>query len=104
MTKIKTLDIQAKEWFDKINGNSYFSGQVTINYGLKNEKTLFLPYQYGYGDSFEQAAKEILIENGFISAEWHELISRYCRDNKIILRSSIQTDCKKRDMKEFGQA
>lgn len=27
-TSIKTIDVSAKEWFDKSAGNSYFSGQV----------------------------------------------------------------------------
>jgi hypothetical protein len=36
---INTIDIQAKEWFDRINGNSYFSGQVTLDYGQETEKT-----------------------------------------------------------------
>jgi len=44
-TTIKTLDIQAKEWFDKVNGNSYFSAQVTINFGMPDEKTLYAPLQ-----------------------------------------------------------
>lgn len=49
---IKTLDINARSWFDKINGNSYFSGQIVINYGLENEKRFFMPFQYGYGDQY----------------------------------------------------
>ena len=40
--KIKTIDIQAKEWFDKVNGNSYFSANVTINYGHENQKNIRL--------------------------------------------------------------
>ena len=48
---IKTIDIQAKEWFDKVNGNSYFAALVTVNFGMSDEKTIKVPYQYGYGDS-----------------------------------------------------
>ena len=32
---IKTIDVNCKEWFDKLNGNSYFAGTISINYGLK---------------------------------------------------------------------
>ena len=42
-TTIKTIDIQAKEWFDKVNGNSYFSAIATINYGLQDQKTINVP-------------------------------------------------------------
>ena len=35
----KTIDVNAKEWFDKINGNSYFCGTITLNYGMNNEET-----------------------------------------------------------------
>lgn len=49
---IKTLDISAREWFDRINGNSYFSGQIVVDFGLDTEKRFFMPFQYGYGDYF----------------------------------------------------
>ena len=63
-SKIKTIDITAKEWFDKINGNSYFSAEVIINYNLKNTITINLPFQYGYGDhykdvTFQEIKKEL---------------------------------------------
>ena len=48
--KTKTIDIQAKEWFDKVNGNSYFAGTITLNYGTETEETFLLPFQYGYGN------------------------------------------------------
>lgn len=37
-TKIKTIDVTALEWFDKANGNSYFAGTVTINFGMKSQR------------------------------------------------------------------
>jgi len=36
---MKTIDINAKEWFDKINGNSYFAGTITLDFGMKTEET-----------------------------------------------------------------
>ena len=47
--KTKTIDIEAKEWFDKINGNSYFCGTITLNYLMDNQETFLMPFQYGYG-------------------------------------------------------
>ncbi len=103
MAKIKTIDIQAKEWFDKVNGNSYFSAQVTIDYGMKTEKTIYLPYQYGYGSHYQDMAQKALIEKGFIKdAENREAIWNYCRRRNIILRYSKHENCKKRDVIAFG--
>jgi hypothetical protein len=95
--KVKTIDINAKEWFDKVNGNSYFSGVVTVNYGLKDCKEFKLPFQYGYGDSY--------IDNAFVLLAKEKIINlnrgyySACIDKKIILRSNITRNCKKRSYK-----
>lgn len=98
---IKTIDIQGKEWFDKINGNSYFSAQVTINFGLENEKTVFVPFQYGYGGSYEHTSIKALREEGILpndkTPSW-ELFEKY----GIILRSSLRDKCLKREVVAWG--
>ena len=38
------ITIQTKEWFDKVNGNTYFSSEVFLGSDL----ILSLPFQYGY--------------------------------------------------------
>ena len=38
----------AKEWFDKVNGNSYWSARVE---DIEKDITYVFPWQYGYGDS-----------------------------------------------------
>lgn len=99
---MKTLDINAKQWFDKINGNSYFAGTITINYGMKTEETFLMPFQYGYDSSYEQEAKSILTEFNKISAyEYMQSLYTYCKDNNIILRSSIKRKSLKRELKEI---
>jgi len=57
MKKIKTIDVQAKEWFDKLNGNSYFSGIITLNFGMPDVETFIIRFQYGCGD----IAKRIIL-------------------------------------------
>lgn len=97
--KIKTIDINAKEWFDKINGNSYFSGDITLNYGTKTQKDLKMSFQYGYGDHYIQQAYSLLVKTGYIlESDSNISLSRYCRDKNIILRTSKQENCKKRDL------
>lgn len=100
--KTKTIDINAKEWFDKVNGNSYFSGTVTLNYGLDNEETFLMPYQYGYGSSYEQESKAILTEFNKISLSSFQNLREYCKENNIILRKSLIKNCLKRELKEIS--
>ena len=105
--KIKTIDIQAKEWFDRINGNSYFSAQVTINFGMKTAKVIYLPFQYGYGSHYQDMSMKALIEKGFvkdaeISKNGNEAIWLYCQRKNIILRYNKQDNCLKRDVVSFG--
>ena len=99
--KTKTIDINAKEWFDKINGNSYFAGTITLNYGMKTQETFLMPFQYGYGSSYEQEAKNILTEFNKISSNWFQGLYTYCKDNNIILRSTIKRNSLKRELKEI---
>jgi hypothetical protein len=103
-TTIKTIDVIAKEWFDKVNGNSYFSAVVTLNYGTEDATQIFLPFQYGYGDHYKQMAFEKLQHVGAIAdAEKMEVLWSYCQRKGIILRASKHENCKKATVKEFGQ-
>ena len=97
---MKTIDINSKEWRDKINGNSYFSGLVIIDFGMKSEEVFLMPYQYGYGSQYEQEAKAILTYANKISTQYETLYS-YCKRENIILRSNIIRGCKKRELKEI---
>ena len=54
-TDIETIDLLAKEWFDKVNENSYFSAQLTLNLGKYNQETHKICWQYGCGDSYREA-------------------------------------------------
>jgi hypothetical protein len=97
--KIKTIDIQAREWFDKVNGNSYFSATVTINYGMPSVRSYNMPFQYGYGDHYvDQAKKELIKQKEIKVADEMTALWRYCDEKKIILRTSKRENCKKRDL------
>jgi len=98
MKKLKTIDVNAKEWFDKVNGNSYFSGIITLNYGMKDQENMIMQFQYGYGDQYIYQAKAQLTEHNKISPVHMQQLWRYCEENNIILRTSKQENCKKRDL------
>ena len=59
----QTIDITTYKWFDKINGNTYFAQEITLNYGTDQEQRFKNPFQYGYS-SFEHFALEFLRKNG----------------------------------------
>ena len=95
--KVNTIDINALEWFDKTYGNSYFAGSITINYGQPDAQKINMPFQYGYGDSYQYAAIKALNEAGHITATH----TADLRATGIILRSNIQRGCKKRDLMQY---
>ena len=101
LSQLKTIDINAKEWRDKINGNSYFSSDVTLNYGMQNEETIKLPFQYGYSDHYVyQSLREI--QKLFPKSKWFKenLLGKYQiqKEYKIIIRNNIKTNCLKREL------
>ena len=94
---MKTLDINAKEWFDKVNGNSYFSAQIIIDYDLPTYQKYFLPFQYGYGDSFQWQSLKHLQKMGLVADNIGHLWQ--LRDNGVIIRTS-KRNALKRELKE----
>jgi len=100
---MKTIDVNAKEWFDKVNGNSYFSAVITLDYGTAEAKEYKLPFQYGYDEHYIDMANQYLIKENIIKGKRHDngsypALWQYCKDNNIILRTSKQENCKKRDL------
>jgi hypothetical protein len=88
---MKTLDVYAAEWFDKINGKPYFSTIVMIDYGMDTEKIIKVPSTYGYGDFYLEKAIQVLRENGYITTDNRiNSLWDYCNDNGIILRNSVK--------------
>lgn len=63
--EIRSLFVECREWFDKVNGNSYFSARIWINGG----QVAIIPFSYGYGDFYIYEAQRKLIELGFIPKE-----------------------------------
>ena len=57
---IKTIDINVLTWFDSVNGNSYFAGEIILNYKLADDTILYMPYQYGYGSQFKFEALRMI--------------------------------------------
>ena len=95
--RIKTVDLNQLDWFDRQNGNSYFAAEITINFGMKSEKTITLPYQYGYGSHCENVASRLF--------DWkksdYAYIGSNCREHGITFRHN-RRDAKKSELREIG--
>lgn len=87
---IKTVDVYAVEYYDGMNGNSYFDAKVIINYGTKSEINFLLPLQYGYENKYKEAAFEALKNKGFITTD-DIYYQRYYADNSIVARHAIKS-------------
>jgi hypothetical protein len=105
---VKTIDITAYEWFDKVNGNSYFACEVFINSGFKSAKKIILPFQYGYGDHFKYEVFKELEKLGILddiqkySNGSQESFWSYCDRKKIDLKTRKIENCKKSDLKNLS--
>ena len=106
--KIKTIDINALEWFDKVNGNSYFAATAIINYQMKTERRFILPFQYGYGDHYIDMAKQHMNKQGYLKdlkkydIGGFESLWGYCDNRKIVLRTSKRANCLQRELKSIN--
>lgn len=100
MNQIKTIDVTAYEWFDKVNGNSYFAGNIVVNYGTSEAYHINMPFQYGYGDQYRHAAFKALQAEGLIP-ETKEVHWRYYDEHGIIYRHVKNENCRKRELMSF---
>lgn len=101
---VKTGDnitIIGRRWFDKVNGNTYFSSEGIIN----GEKVVSIPFSYGYGEQYVYDTYKAMQEEGYMpDVKQHENGScepfwSYC-ERKGITKYTHVTDVKrKKDLK-----
>ena len=80
-----TYILIAKEWRDKVNGNSYWSARCEW---IERDISYFFPFQYGYGDQSLQTVMDAL---NVPNSEYKKF--RYTKIE----------NCKKSEVKEFGK-
>ena len=107
--KIKYV-ANAVRWFDKVNGNTYHSVNITrIEDGAK----IYCPYEYGYGEHYKQTALTAMVENGWLPEEYISNVNNipagkkgyymYERENGYPIMWNV-TDGLKRDCIANGKA
>lgn len=92
---IESINVKHLEWFDKINGNTYFACKVTLN----NKESFTLPFQYGYGSQFEVEILDKLKTLNLVSFEGNSL-TRFCKENNVNLIIKT-TQAKKAELKNI---
>lgn len=102
-TKVKSIDIQAKEWWDRANGNSYFSAVVTVNFGLPSIQTFYLPFQYGYGSQYVDESVRLLKLNKLVPDVSMLELGLYFKDNNVRFNYSKHEGCKSAEVQAWGQ-
>jgi hypothetical protein len=68
MNKIKYV-CEAVKWFDKVNGNTYHSVNVTR---CEDGAKVFGQFQYGYGDAYRQTALSEMLRAGWLPSKYDE--------------------------------
>ena len=92
---IKKIELQAKEWFDKANGNSYFAGDIFVDGKL----VYTMPFQYGYGSQYENEAMKQLKKLGYINELVKNSLWTYTLYFGIELVNSKKENCTKKELK-----
>lgn len=65
VTPVKKGDcvtIIGRRWFDKVNGNTYFTAIGLIN----NVEVVSVPFEYGYGEQYVYATFKAMQEAGYM--------------------------------------
>jgi hypothetical protein len=66
---IKSLFIEGRLWFDKINGNTYHAVKIEAN----GQIIKYLPISYGYGNQYQETALTWLKTYGLVSEETRDI-------------------------------
>ena len=83
--KFNVITIDAKRWFDRVNGNTYHSVAVYVDGKLVGTE----PFRYGYGDSHQQSAHKILQDAGVFPVTNERLSSGMGKDYYEFRRSVV---------------
>ena len=92
--EIRSVFVECREWFDKVNGNTYFSARIWIN----GKWRITLPFQYGYGDHFKSVAVRALVAEGFIPKQYENLGLWVIADVMQFDLYTAKAETKKREM------
>ena len=88
------ITVQTKEWFDRVNGNTYFSAEVFL--GM--DKIMSLPFQYGYGGARQEVENRLAKHFNSCAERWE--VRDMLRKNGIEISESKTKSLKRNLSKE----
>jgi hypothetical protein len=62
---LESIFVEGRLWFDKVNGNTYFSNRIWINGSVAFE----MPMEYGYEEMYVHRAIQELHSRGYFPAD-----------------------------------
>lgn len=93
------ITIQTKEWFDRINGNTYFSADVFLGMDL----IMRLPFQYGYTGARQEVENRLAKHFDSCAERWE--VRDLLRKNGIEISESktksLKRELSKEDFSDF---
>ena len=103
ITPVKTGDnivIIGRRWFDRVNGNTYFSANGLIN----GVEVISISYEYGYGEQYADRIYQELEKAGYLPDVIHhnngsnEPLWQYCKRKGITKYTSVSDVSRKKDL------
>jgi len=91
---VNVITIVGRRWFDGHHGNTYFRSDIHVNGDLVHT----IPFEYGYGSMYSQAAFEWLTDNGYLSMDRGDAVWQYCQDHDITVVDTVSDVRKQRDL------
>jgi hypothetical protein len=94
------ITIIGRRWFDKINGNTYFSAVGLIN----NIEVTSIPFEYGYGDHYQDRVFTEMEKAGYCPDVEHynngasERLWQYANRKGIIKYCHVSDVSRKKDL------
>ena len=91
--------LHAKEWRDKINGNSYHAVQIL---NTQNNLKIATPMTYGYGEQFLQTSADAMVKQGWLPIAYQRKLVSYSGLSGNHIHHILEKNCKKKEVEEWG--
>lgn len=100
LSDVEYVHIQARRWFQKSHGNTYFSLVVDVEIDGKLIEVVNVPFTYGYGDHYDTVALEEFKKAVNIDKELkeHSYLSRTLKEAGITVYNHVSDVDRKKDL------